>query len=386
VTGTWLQGTAQAWLVLRLTASALALGLVSAFQFLPTLLFGLFGGVLADRFDKRRLLVLTQGAFAVCAAALGALTAAGAVRLWQVDLLALASGMVTAVDAPARQAFVAELVDRGELPNAVALNSSVFNSARAAGPAAAGALIAGLGLAACFYLNALSYLAVIGGLLLMRPGRLRRTRVPREPVLPALRSALAHIRASPVMTLVLGMLAMVGTFGMNLQVLVPVLAREELRVGAVGFGVLSSAGGVGALLGALGMASAGRASLAMVLGGALAFGVLQLGLALPVGYAGAAGLLLLAGGASIVYTSASQSLLQLHVADPLRGRVMAVYFLLFAGTTPVGAPAVGAVAARFGTRGGFLAEGAVTVAAAVYGLLKSRRPRGAVRAGGPGPR
>ena len=359
--------------MLRLTNSAFDLGLVSAFQFVPTLTLGLFGGVLADRFDKRRVLIFTQAAFGVFAAVLAVLTATGLVRLWQVYVLALCTGIVTVLDAPTRQAFVVDMVGPEDLANAIALNSSVFNSARAIGPAVAGALIASVGLATCFYLNAISYVAVIGGLMLMRPEELRRAQRRAQAMLPALREGLQYIRSRRLIILILVLIAVIGTFGMNMQVLIPVLASSGLKVGAVGFGILSSASGVGALIGALAVASTGRATLRMILIGAIAFGVFQIALALPVGYAGAIALLFVMGGSSIVYTSASNSLLQLNVADEVRGRVMSVYFLLFAGTTPIGAPIIGAVATKWGVTGGFLVEGAITLLAAGYGLWAAPR-------------
>ncbi len=369
VTGTWLQSTGQAWLVLGLTRSALALGIVSGLQFLPVLALGLIGGVAADRFDKRRTLVLTQSAFALLAAVLAVLTSTGAVRLWQVYALALLNGLVAVADNPTRQAFVVDMVGADDLPNAIALNSAVFNSARAIGPAVAGGLIAGVGLAMCFYLNAASYLAVIAGLLLMRPELLRTVRRRREAVGAALRGGLDYVLHNRTVLVILVLLGVIGTFGMENQVLIPVLADNTLKVGAVGFGVLSSANGIGALIGALAVATHGRVSPRLMLAGAAAYGLATMALGLPLGYAGSAVALGLAGGASLLYTAASNSLLQLTAPDELRGRVMGVYTLLFTGTTPIGAPLIGDLAARVGVAGGFALEGLVAVAAAVCGAF-----------------
>ena len=369
VTGTWLQSTGQAWLVLKLTSSPLALGIVSGLQYLPVLALGLIGGVAADRFDKRRTLVVTQSAFAVLAAVLAALTATGLVRLWQVYALALLNGLVAVVDNPTRQAFVVDMVGPDDVPNAVALNSAVFNSARAVGPAVAGGLIAGVGLAMCFYLNAASYLAVIGGLLLMRPELLRVVRARREAVGAAVRGGVVYVLRNRTVLLLLVLLGVIGTFGMENQVLIPVLADNALKVGAVGFGVLSSANGVGALIGALGVATLGRVSGRLLLAGALAYGLATMALGLPLGYAGSAIALGLAGGASLLFTAATNSLLQLMAPEQMRGRVMGVYTLLFSGTVPIGAPLIGDLAARVGVAGAFLAEGLVAVAAAAWGAL-----------------
>ena len=313
--------------------------------------------------------MVTQSAFALLAAVLAVLDSTGAVRLWQVYVLAVLNGLVAVIDNPTRQAFVVDMVGQEDLPNAIALNSAVFNSARAVGPAVAGGLIAGVGLAMCFYLNAASYLAVIAGLLMMRPDLLRAAARRREAVGAALRGGLVYVTHNRAVLLILILLGVIGTFGMENQVLIPVLADSALKVGAVGFGVLSSANGIGALIGALSVATLGRVSPRVLLAGAAAYGVATMALALPLGYAGSAIALGVAGGASLLYTAASNSLLQLAAPDELRGRVMGVYSLLFSGTTPIGAPLIGALAARAGVAGGFLAEGLVSVAAALWGAL-----------------
>ena len=382
VTGTWLQSTGQAWLVLKMTGSALDLGLVAACQYVPILLFGLAGGVFADRFDKRRALIFTQSSNAVLALILAVLTSTGAVRLWEVFVLAACNGLVNTLDNPTRQSFVVDMVGAEDLPNAIALNSSIVNGARAVGPAIAGALIASVGLFACFYLNAFSYVAVIAGLMLMRPGELRRRAArAREALLPALAGGLRYVRNDRTALLVLILMAAIGTFGMNLQqVLVPVLASQGLKVGAVGFGVLMSAMGIGALIGALTVATLGRATLAMVLAGAAAFSVLEMAVALPVGYAGSVVLMFLLGGGSILYTASSNSLLQLTVPDELRGRVMSIYFLLFAGTTPIGAPLLGDVMTHMGPWSGFAVAGGLSLLGAVYAIAARGMARPAVLA------
>ena len=376
VTGTWMQTLAQSWLVLSLTSSAFRLGLVNVFQFAPVLALGLVGGVLADRFPKRSLLVATQTTSALLAAALALLVWSGQVQLWQVYALALGLGIVNALDMPTRQAFVVDMVGKDDLMNAIALNSSLFNAARIVGPALAGLLLATVGMAACFGINAVSYLAVIAGLLLMRlePGR----RQPAGGDIARLREGLAYVRRTPGVYFPIILVGLVGTFGMNFAVWVPLLAKHDLDVGAGGFGILMSSLGVGALIGALGLAFVGRSpSRRYIVGTAMALGAMEvlLALAAAIPLPVAVAMVLLAGlGLAMTTTMAmANTRVQTTAPDELRGRVMSVYMTVFAGTGPFGALLAGVAATALGTPGSLALGGAVTVAAAIAVALMSRR-------------
>jgi MFS family permease len=297
LTGTWMQSLAQSWLVLSLTGSAFHLGLINVCQFGPTLLLGLVGGVVADRVPKRRLLLVTQALAAAFVALLALLVATDAVRLWQIYAVALALGVVNAFDMPARQAFVAELVGKDDLMNAVALNSALFNASRVVGPALAGLLLAQVGAAICFVLNAASYLPVLVGLARMR---LAPRPPDEEPAtgLERLRQGLAYVRATPAVLLPLALVGAVATFGMNFNVWVPLLAKRDFATGAGGFGLLMAAMGLGSLAGALTLAFAGRRPRrGPMFAMAAAFGLLEGGLALAGAAAApiALALLLMAG-------------------------------------------------------------------------------------------
>lgn len=364
VSGTWVQSTAQAWLVLKLTNSALALGLVTTLQFLPMMLAGPLGGVLADRLDKRRALIGTQTAAGLLAAALGLLTATGRVTVPAIDLVALLLGVVNTVDNPVRQAFVIEMVGREELPNAVALNSTVFNTARVIGPAFAGLLIGAVGMADCFWINAASFVPVIGGLIAMRPAELFRPVVPAAGrVWAAITEAAGYAVRSRDVALIIGLMAVIGTFGMNFQTLLPLLAKQKLHVGAFQFGVLTSSLGLGSLIGALALAGVGRANRAMVLAGATGFAILETLLAFIPSFSMSTAVLLGVGLFSILYTATSNSMLQLLAPDALRGRLMSFYAYVFLGTTPVGAMAVSGIAQWAGPGAAFALGGLSGLAA-----------------------
>jgi MFS family permease len=384
MTGSWMQRLGQSWLVLHLTGSGLDLGVVNALQFLPTLLFGAWGGVVADRSDKRRLILLTQSLMGALAAVLGALTLAGAVRLWTVDLLALLLGMVTAVDTPARQAFVPELVDRAHVSNAVSLNSAVFTSSRIFGPAAAGIVITLAGMGWCFLLNALSFAAVLGALVAMDPrGLQRRPDVDRRP--GQLVEGLRYVRSHPGLRLPLFLLAMTGTFALNWSVTLPLLARDTFHGDASTYGVLFSVLGLGSLAGALFTAGRRRPSDRLLLTALAAFGVLMLGAALAPDLRVEIGVLIPLGVAAIAFQTTANSLLQLRSDPALRGRVMAIYSVVFLGTTPIGAPLVGWVAQLLGARAGVALGGFAILAALLVTLPAWRGAGGGRRWGRPAP-
>jgi MFS family permease len=343
LTGTWMQRIAQSWLVLQLTHSPLALGTITTVQFTPILLFSLFGGVLADRAPKRRLLVCTQSVMALQALAFAALIASGQIRLFEVYLLAAVLGVANALDNPTRQAFVVELVGKDDLPNAVALNSTLFNTSRIAGPAVGGLLIATIGLAGCFFLNALSFLAVIGGLLLMDPARFFAGRPSRRgSVARQIGEGLRYAVTTPDIALVVLLMGVLGTFGYNFTVVLPLLARDVLHTGAAGFGGLTAAMGLGSLAAALGVAYHGRATRRVLLIGAGGFSLLLGAVALSRWWLVTIPLLVALGLCSIVFTTTANTRLQLVAEPALRGRVMSIYMLLFAGTTPFGSLIIGA--------------------------------------------
>ncbi|MGW2641859.1 MFS transporter [Streptomyces sp. NPDC001348] len=374
--GTWMQRAAQDLLVLHLTGnSGSAVGVVTALQFLPQTLFGLTGGVLADRFPKRRLLLITQTAMAVQSLLLGLLTVTGAVNLWLVYALALALGSATAVDSPARNAFIAELVSRERVPAAVGLNSAQFNVARIIGPAAAGLTVAAMGIGPVFLSNAVSYLAVLYGLISVPPG------APREPSGPQrggrrLTEALRHITSTPELLLPIALIAVVGTFGFNFQVTLSLVAVKVFHSGATAFGCLSAAYAAGSLIGAALAAHGGQPPTARRLVTATAvFGVLEAALGLMPGYGTFMALLIPTGYAAVTVTTTANALTQLRSEPYLRGRVLSVYFLVLLGGTPIGAPLVGLVSDAFGTRSSLVLGGIVSTvsALALSALITERR-------------
>ena len=373
-----MQGMAQGWLVLELTGSGVALGTVTALQFVPVMIFGAWAGVLADRFDKRRMLRWTQAWMALMAATLAVLTATSAVRLWMVYAVALANGLATAIDNPARQSFVSEMVGPDEVANAVGLNSAMFNAARVVGPGIGGVLIVAIGIWPCFAVNAASYIAVIVALSRMRVDELHRTRrVPRAK--GQVREGLRYVWSDPVLRPTLLLVAVVGTFALNFSIVLPLMARFAFESDAGTLGLLTSAMGVGALLGALGTAGRGRPSSRLLVGTCVAFGVLLLGAAAAPTLAWELAVLPLAGAAGIAFMSTANSTLQLTASDAMRGRVMALYALVFLGSTPVGGPIVGAAAEHFGARAGFLVGGLATLAGGlIAGAYLHLRTVGAV--------
>jgi MFS family permease len=376
-TGTWMQRVAQDWLVLSLSHnSGSALGITTALQFLPMLLFGLYGGVLADRYPKRQLLIGAQIAMGVFALVLGILDLTGAVALWHVYALAFALGLAAVIDTPTRQAFVTEMVGPDEVPNAVSLNSATFNSARIIGPAIAGVMISAVGTGWVFIGNAVSFGAVIAGLMLMRDRDLQRAaRVARSP--GQLRDGLAYLRRHEELFVPIILVGVVGTFGLNFQITTALMAKSVFHRQAVAFALLSTMFAIGALIGALVSARRGAPRLRLVFAAALVFGMLEIAVGLMPTYATFAALLVPTGAAVLTFTTAANSTLQIG-ADPLmRGRVMAVYVLVFLGGTPLGAPIVGWLAEVAGPRVSIVAGGAVSALAtlALAGWVAHRRTR-----------
>jgi MFS family permease len=379
LTGTWMQTTAQGWLVLQLTRSPLAIGLVTTFQFLPSLLLSLFGGAIADRVPKYRLILLTQSLAFVQAVIFTALVATGTIQLWHVYLLALGLGLINALDTPARQSFVVELVGRASLSNAVALNSLLFNTARIVGPGVAGVLIAQIGMAPAFAVNAVSFVAVIASLLMMRPGEFHAqpSAVRGMSVLAEIREGLAYTWRTPQVLLIMIVMAFVGTFGYNFNVVLPLLSGFVLHTDAAGFGALSAALGAGSLVGALTTAYAKQVTQRRLLAGAAGFSVL-LGLTALSPVLGATLVLLAAlGFAGILFTTSANTLLQLTVPDALRGRVLSLYWMLFAGSTPVGALLIGVLSRSIGVPETLVICAALSLFGVGVGAAYGRRAQGA---------
>ena len=371
-TGTWVQWVAQGWLVLRITDSGLGLGLVTAFQWLPVLLFGVWGGVLADRFDKRRLLIFTNLSAGVLSLILGLVTVAGAVNIGIVLVIALALGLVTAVDNPTRQTFTMEMVGRDRLTNAVSLNTATFTTARILGPTTAGFLIAGVGIGPCFLLNAASVIPVT--LALMRMNKTELMPADRvEQRRGQVREGLRYVAGRPVLRTMLIIMAVVGTIQYNFQVLLPVLARETFDGDARTLGLIGTALGIGMFAGSLTNAAFGRPARSLLTGAGFALGGFSVLVALaPELWLGAL-LMVPLGAASMAFLSTMNSTLQLSASDQMRGRVMALYFVLFLGSTPIGAPIVGWIAETFSPRAALAFGGLVTIGACVYGLLRLPR-------------
>ncbi|MFE7607060.1 MFS transporter [Streptomyces celluloflavus] len=365
--GTWMQGVAQSWLVLELSGSGTVLGLVVAAQFLPVLLAGPYGGLLADRADKRHLLLATQGCLATLALVLGLLTVTHVVRLWMVVVFAVALGAVNAVDNPTRQTFVPEVVGPALLRNAVSLNSVMTNAARAIGPAVAGILIASAGVGVCFLANAASFLAVLLALCLMRTDHLLPSpAVERGP--GQLAEGLRYVRATAGLWAPLVMMALVGTLAYEFQVVLPLLARVGVHGDARTYGFMTSAMGIGAAVGGLGVAARGRAgAVPMVVaaaGFAAALGAAAIVPSLPAELAALA----CVGAAGTVFLATGNTTLQLISEPRFRGRVMALWSVTFLGSTPVGGPIVGVVAQHFGPRAGLALGAGACLAAAALGL------------------
>jgi MFS family permease len=372
-TGSWMQRVAQDWLVLNLTHnSGTALGITTALQFLP-MLFSLWGGVIADRYSKRGILMVTQAMMGGLALILGVLALTGSVQIWHVYLLAFALGMVTVVDNPTRQAFAVEMVGKGSMANAIALNSAVFNLARIVGPAVAGLVIAAVGTPAAFLVNAASYLAVLISLKLMRPGELHRVqRAPRAK--GQLTEGLRYVRARPNLWMPLVLIFFVSTFGMNFQVTNALMSRGVFHTGAGAFGVASALFAVGALGGALLAARRARPSMTLLMVTAFAFSVFEILTGLMPDFLLFLVMLVPTGLTLLTLTTAANSTMQLGTTAIMRGRVMGLYMLVFLGGTPLGAPLAGWVAETYGPRVSVISGGLVSVLATVIvGLLLVHR-------------
>lgn len=379
IPGTWMQTIAQTWLVFELTHSATAIGLLVAFQYLPILLLGPVGGVIADRFRKRKVLLFTQSIAGLLALTLGLLVGFHVVQLWMVFALAMLLGLDTMVDNPTRQSFMMEMVGPDRLQNAVTLNSIEVNIGRVIGPTIAGILIARVGLEFCFFLNAISYIGVLICLIAMH-----RTKPAAEsktaPMWAELLDGFRYIRHMPALRHILIMLALIGTFTYEFQVVLPVFASKSFHQGASLFAAFYIAMSVGSVLGGLFVASRRRLSNQALITAALVFGAFTILTAFSPNIFLAFVLLIGVGVGSILFSSVANALLQLTSAPEMRGRVMSLWTVAFLGSTPIGGPIIGLLSDRFSPRVALIFGGGAAVVAAIYGavVMKDKTPTEAV--------
>ncbi|WP_317443991.1 MFS transporter [Streptomyces collinus] len=371
-TGTWMQRIAQDWLVLSLTGSSAAVGITTALQFLPMLLFGLYGGVLVDRLPKRPTLLVTQSAMAVTGLALAFLTLSGHVQVWHVYVAAFAVGLATVVDNPARQSFVSEMVGPDQLQNAVSLNSANFQSARLVGPAVAGVMITGVGTGWAFLFNGLSFVAPLAGLLLMRGRELHVVqRAPRGK--GQLREGLRYVAGRPELIWPIVLVGFIGTFGFNFPVWLSAYADDVFHAGAGAYSLFNTLMAVGSLGGALLAARRGTARLRLLIAAALAFGALETVAAMAPSYWLFALLMVPIGVCGLTVNVTANTSVQMATDPAMRGRVMALFMMVFMGGTPIGAPVVGWITDTYGPRVGFALGGLISAAAAAsVGLALAR--------------
>jgi len=374
--GTWMQGIAQAWLVLELTGSGTALGAVVAMQFLPTLLLAPFGGVIADRFEKRKLIMATQSIAGLLALTLGILTITGAVELWMVYVIAAGFGAVTAVDNPSRQTFVMEMVGPADVANAVTLNSVVVNAARAIGPAIGGVIIATSGIGQCFIVNAFSYLAVLVALLLIRTSELHPSaRIARAP--GQLREGFTYAWNTPTLRVTLVMLAIIGTFTYEFTTTLPLFSEFTFGAGSTGLATMTALMGAGAVVGGLVVASSGPPTAQRLVIVAASFGTSVLMAAIMPTIGLVFMVMPFVGAASVAVISLSNATLQLNSDPKLRGRVMAIFSMALIGSTPIGGPLMGWIGETVSARVSLLIGGFAAIVAALYGwwnLTRSTAP------------
>ncbi|MFB0834736.1 MFS transporter [Arthrobacter halodurans] len=378
--GTWMQRVAQDWLVLTILTdnSGTAVGITTGLQFLPILFLGPWAGLVADRHDKRRLLLVTQTAMGLCALVLGLLVLSGAAELWHVYAIALALGVASAFDAPARQAFVSEVVAKGDIPNAVALNSASFNLARLAGPGVAGLIIAWVGTAPAFLINAASFAAVLLSIWRMKTDQLHPSaRAPRgkRQVLEGVR----YVRGRPDLVMILVLAGLIGTFGLNFQITNAMMATQVFGQGPSEYGMLGSIMAIGTLAGALLAARRGRFRLRYLVGGAVGFGVFAILASLMPFFWLYALALVPVGLAALTFLNSCNTSIQLTVEPQYRGRVLALYMAVIQGGTPIGAPLIGWIGTEFGARWSIGLGGLVALVAGLWALAAVRRGKLAMR-------
>ncbi len=375
--GTWMTSVAQSWLILQLTGNPFDLGLLTVAQFGPVLVLGLFGGLIADGLPKRRTMYVTQTVAMGVSFLLFILAATNTVQVWEVFVLGGVMGVRNAVDMPTRQAFAVEMVGRDDIGNAIALNSAMFNGARVLGPAIAGLVIGAFGVSLAFLIDALSFLAVLLGLFLMNEQELRPA--PRfdrptsaSEVFVNLADGLRYVRRTGLILLSIAIVGVVATAGINFTILIPPLAADTLHVGASGYGFLMAASGLGSLVAALLIAFGGTRASRMLLG-ALVLGVAEILIGGIGNYTVDLVLMFVAGAGAISMMATANTVIQLEVPDELRGRVMSVYLTVFAGTNPIGGLGFGAIASNAGAPAAIAIGGAISVVAALVGVVWYRR-------------
>jgi MFS family permease len=372
--GTFMQSVAQAWLVLSLTNSGTALGITAALQYVPILLLGPFGGLMADRFPKRKILFFTQSGAGLLALILGTLVATGLIRVWMVYILAFSLGMINVIDNPTRQTFYMELVGPDNLRNAVTLYSTLVNLARVIGPAIAGVLIAAVGLAPCFLINGISYVAVIIMLGYIRKDELFLTE-PEKPASGQIREGFQYVLSTPVIGSVLLMMAIVGTLTIEFQVSLPLIAQSTFHGDAGSYAFLTASLGIGAASG--GLFFAGRKGITpyKLISAALLFGLAMLAASVMPSLILTGAAMFLVGACMINFSSLGNSILQLTSSPQMRGRVMSLWSIAFLGSTTIGGPLVGWLAGAVGARWGLAMGGFAALAAALLGVFTLRRMR-----------
>ncbi len=368
LSGTWMHTIGQAWLVLKLTNSGTALGLVTALQFLPVLIFGAMGGVIADRSSKKKILYFTQSSSAVLALILAVLVATNTIQLWMIYILASMLGLVNAIDNPTRRTFVLEMVGNKELGNAVTLFSTVFNLSRIIGPAIAGAVIATAGLAPCFFVNSASFTAVIICLLMMHNEELNLVK-PVKRAKGQLREGLRYVNNTPLLRNFLIMMAIVGTLTYEFQVNLPLVAKFTFNSNADGYAMLNSAMGLGAVLGGLFSASRKKMKAESLIFTTFAFGASVILAAISPNLHTAILAMIVVGIFSIRFGSTGETMLQLETAPNMRSRVMSLWSVAFLGSTPIGGPIIGWIGENASPRWGLTISGLAAIAAGFYGFL-----------------
>lgn len=378
--GTWMQTVAQGWLILQLTGDPFLLGVVSAMQWIPVMVLGLFGGLITDALPKRKTLVVTQAIKMSLSFAMFALVFSGQVQVWHVMILAFLGGLTNVVDMPTRQAFSVEMVGREDVGNAVALNSAMFNGARILGPAVAGLTIGLFDISTAFFIDAVSFLAVLLALLAMNEKELRVVPPIARPtsvseVVSGLREGLGYVRHTPLVLLGILVVGLVSTFGMNFQVVIPPLTEEILHSDATGYGFLMAASGLGSLVAALYIAFSPRSRVGLIAGGAIVLGIAELLLGFSNAFALSLALMFFVGLGAIAMAATANTTIQLAVPDQLRGRTMAVYTTVFAGSTPIGGLLMGLIASKFGVAEAMVLGGVLcaVIGVAAFGWMRRSR-------------
>lgn len=374
ISGTWMQTTAQAWVVYSLTNSPMALGTVTSLQFLPIMLLSLFGGVLADRVPKRMVVLITQTLALIQATLFGLLVALNVIQVWHIYILAAVQGIINAIDNPVRQAFAAELVRREDRANAIALNSMLFNGARVVGPALAGFLIAKTGASTALFLNAASFLAIIIAIIMMDPAAFfsQPALQQRGSPLTQLAEGLRYTWQTPIVLIVMIMVGFIGTFGYNFSVVLPLLAGFVLHTDAIGFGALSAALGIGSSVGALAAAFFQRISVRWLMVGAAGFSIFLAAVAVTTHIGWSELFLVFLGFFGVIFSTNAATLIQVTVEDRLRGRVTSLYFLLFAGSTPIGAFLIGTLSSRLNVTDALLICASLCLFGVVFSFVYQR--------------